>query len=211
MFPCNVTEETRNKLYWRIMATFTTAAADIKLHLLLIAIVGGIAFYMYQVYREIRTFERDVVVLKKQVSTLASQVQQQTCLAAPPTQVTAAAAAKDDTQVDDPDADYVTDEEEEDEDADIVCVDDEEEDDEENEEEEDVAEEEEEATLETKEEDDVEIVQVVAKSKAAPKPTAGQLQKLKVDELRVMLTDLKLSVKGNKDELIARIIKSNTA
>jgi NADH dehydrogenase/NADH:ubiquinone oxidoreductase subunit G len=193
------------------MATFTTAAADIKLHLLLIAIVGGIAFYMYQVYREIRTFERDVVVLKKQVSTLASQVQQQTCLAAPPTQQSPAAAAEDDTPVDDPDADYVTDEEEEDEDADIVCVDDEEEEEEDDEEEEEDVAEDEEAAIETKEDEDVEIVQVVAKSKAVPKPTSAQLQKLKVDELRVMLTDLKLSTKGNKDELIARIIKSNTA
>jgi len=52
---------------------FSNTSTGLKLHLLLIIIIAGVAYFMYQLYSECKDLERELIVAKRQLAILASQ------------------------------------------------------------------------------------------------------------------------------------------
>lgn len=51
---------------------FSNTNTGIKLHLLLIIIIAGVAYFMYQLYSECKDLERELVIAKKQIALLTA-------------------------------------------------------------------------------------------------------------------------------------------
>lgn len=52
---------------------------NIKLHILLIVCITGVAYFMYQLYNECKSLERELIISKKQISFLTSNKDVLTC------------------------------------------------------------------------------------------------------------------------------------
>lgn len=52
---------------------FSNTNTGLKLHLLLIIIIAGVAYFMYQLYNECKDLERELVIAKRQIARLTTQ------------------------------------------------------------------------------------------------------------------------------------------
>jgi len=56
-----------------------TKSTNVKLHLILLLCVVGVAYFMYQLYNECKDLERELIISKKQIAFLTSK-NEDTCL-----------------------------------------------------------------------------------------------------------------------------------
>ena len=192
----------------------SNTSTGLKLHLMLIIIIAGVAYFMYQLYSECKDLERELMIAKKQIALLTTK-KEGDCLATLlcPLKCGSGTCAKANDDHDDHD-----DEEEEEididddisvkseyinkvmanvqqahiEESDAKSDKSSKEDDDEEEEQEEEEEEEEEEELDT--------------TPSLSKLPKAELIKLKLTDLKEFLKGCKQSTTGSKSELVSRIL-----
>jgi len=156
---------------------------ETKLHILLIMTVAGIALYMYLLYKEVKVFQEDIVVIKQQIHQLQTGGSTK-CVAPPPT----VAAAPDE-----PKSAVVILEDDDDDDADAAAS---------------VTSNEIKDIL-TNIHDSEDVVAPLAED--VSKMSEEELNTLSYSVLRDYLKNQKLSYKGTKADFIKRILEKQVA